>query len=195
MQGYHAITWIIDIEQYVARTCSVSLFICIKLYCIYLLLLLAFNFSRIAAQEDSSTARGFIDDILGRVHKKKKPRPKPRNNPESSYQPPPPSYSHSRPSYSYQPPPVYQPQPPSYRPPPPSYQPPSYQPPPPTTTPAPVQVVLTGIQIQPSTNPTQLNTKPAFKLANKTSMNLDGPGYALTLLLVGNSDHYLCLTV
>ena len=29
--------------------------------------------------------------------------------------------------------------------------------------------------------------KPAFKLANKTSMNLDGPGYALTLLLVGGS--------
>merc|ERR1712096_235393 len=43
------------------------------------------------SHEDASTARGFIDDILGRVHLKKTPRPKPRNLPHTNYQPPPPS--------------------------------------------------------------------------------------------------------
>ena len=43
-----------------------------------------------------------------------------------------------------------------------------------------------GIQIE--TTPSPLSSRgdnPAFKFANKTAMNLDGPGYALTLLLVG----------
>ena len=50
----------------------------------------------------------------------------------------------------------------------------------------PVEVILTAVQTRsPSPRSTDGATKPAFKLANKTSMNLDGPGYALTLLLVG----------
>ena len=50
----------------------------------------------------------------------------------------------------------------------------------------PVEVILTAVQTgTPSPRSSDGATKPAFKLANKTSMNLDGPGYALTLLLVG----------
>ena len=49
----------------------------------------------------------------------------------------------------------------------------------------PVSVVVAGVQQQRAR--ARSGDKPAFKLANKTSMNLDGPGYALTLLLVGGS--------
>ena len=49
----------------------------------------------------------------------------------------------------------------------------------------PVEVILTAIQAATPSPRSADGTKPAFKLANKTSMNLDGPGYALTLLLVG----------
>ena len=53
----------------------------------------------------------------------------------------------------------------------------------------PVEVILTAVQTgSPSPRSSDGATKPAFKLANKTSMNLDGPGYALTLLLVGTKD-------
>ena len=80
-----------------------------------------------------------------------------------------------------------------YRPPPPKYH---YQPPPPrqprTTRPPrqrtsekPVEVILTAVQASTPRPNARSGSKPAFKLANKTSMNLDGPGYALTLLLVG----------
>lgn len=120
--------------------------------------------------DNASTARGFIADILGHVHLKPNEKLKTRNNPNSFYQPPRPSYTPPRPSYNYQPPSLYQPPSPYY---------------PPPSTPAPMQVVLTGVQVQPATNPQPESNKPAFKLANKTSMNLDGPGYALTLLLVG----------
>ena len=44
----------------------------------------------------------------------------------------------------------------------------------------------TGIQIE--TTPPPNGENPAFKFANKTSMNLDGSGYALTLLLVGEQN-------
>ena len=47
----------------------------------------------------------------------------------------------------------------------------------------------TGIQIE--TTPAPNGENPAFKFANKTSMNLDGSGYALTLLLVGEQI-FLC---
>ena len=81
-----------------------------------------------------------------------------------------------------------------YRPPPPKYH---YQPPPtrkpPTTRPPrqrtserPVEVILTAVQASTQRPSARSGSKPAFKLANKTSMNLDGPGYALTLLLVGD---------
>ena len=46
-------------------------------------------------------------------------------------------------------------------------------------------MVVAGVQQQRAR--ARSGDKPAFKLANKTSMNLDGPGYALTLLLVGGS--------
>ena len=40
--------------------------------------------------------------------------------------------------------------------------------------------------------PRQVSTTPpsppAFRLAQKTKMNLDGPGYALTLLLLGETE-------
>ena len=43
-----------------------------------------------------------------------------------------------------------------------------------------------GIQIETTPAPPGSDGEnPAFKFANKTSMNLDGSGYALTLLLVG----------
>jgi len=48
------------------------------------------------------------------------------------------------------------------------------------------EVVLAGIQIETTPAPPGSDGEnPAFKFANKTSMNLDGSGYALTLLLVG----------
>ena len=47
-------------------------------------------------------------------------------------------------------------------------------------------MVVAGVQQQRAR--ARSGDKPAFKLANKTSMNLDGPGYALTLLLVGGSN-------
>ena len=62
-----------------------------------------------------------------------------------------------RPSYGYQPPPRYKHKPTKY-----------------LTTTKPISKI-------------EANNQPAFKLKNKTSMNLDGPGYALTLLLVGIS--------
>ena len=49
----------------------------------------------------------------------------------------------------------------------------------------PVEVILTAVQTATPSPRSVDGAKPAFKLANKTSMNLDGPGYALTLLLVG----------
>ena len=45
-----------------------------------------------------------------------------------------------------------------------------------------------GIQIETTPAPPGSDGEnPAFKFANKTSMNLDGSGYALTLLLVGKT--------
>ena len=49
----------------------------------------------------------------------------------------------------------------------------------------PVEVILTAVQTATPSPRSADGARPAFKLANKTSMNLDGPGYALTLLLVG----------
>ena len=49
----------------------------------------------------------------------------------------------------------------------------------------PVEVILTAVQAATPSPRSADGARPAFKLANKTSMNLDGPGYALTLLLVG----------
>jgi len=57
----------------------------------------------------------------------------------------------------------------------------------------PVPVVIKGLQILPSDDPdydyaddsSDPNNKPAFSFDNDTTMNLDGPGYALSLLLIG----------
>lgn len=56
----------------------------------------------------------------------------------------------------------------------------------------PVPVVIKGIQMVPSDNQdyddydtTSNGKKPAFSFDNDTTMNLDGPGYALSLLLIG----------
>ena len=58
----------------------------------------------------------------------------------------------------------------------------------------PVEVILTAVQTAtPSPRSSDGATKPAFKLANKTSMNLDGPGYALTLLLLGRESLVMSL--
>ena len=47
---------------------------------------------------------------------------------------------------------------------------------------------VAGIQIETTPAPPGSDGEnPAFKFANKTSMNLDGSGYALTLLLVGKT--------
>ena len=52
--------------------------------------------------------------------------------------------------------------------------------------------LLPGIQMVPSDNQdyddydtTSNGKKPAFSFDNDTTMNLDGPGYALSLLLIG----------
>ena len=52
--------------------------------------------------------------------------------------------------------------------------------------------MLPGIQMLPSDNQdyddydtTSKGKKPAFSFDNDTTMNLDGPGYALSLLLIG----------
>merc|ERR1719412_2602698 len=57
---------------------------------------------------------------------------------------------------------------------------------------APVPVVIRGLQILPSDGDAELTggggggkDKPAFSFDNDTTMNLDGPGYALSLLLIG----------
>ena len=57
----------------------------------------------------------------------------------------------------------------------------------------PVEVILTAIQAATPSPRSADGARPAFKLANKTSMNLDGPGYALTLLLVGRETLVLSL--
>lgn len=52
----------------------------------------------------------------------------------------------------------------------------------------PVPVVIKGIQMVPSDDPDydyDDGNKPAFSFDNDTKMNLDGPGYALSLLLIG----------
>ena len=118
-------------------------------------------------KEDEITEHGSIYETNGRDQS-----PQARNLPPPIYHPPSPTYSHPRPAYSFQPPPSYRP-------------PPVYHPTPPTNMQVPVEVVLTGVQIQPANIPQSQQNKPAFKLSNKTNMNLDGPGYALTLLLVG----------
>ena len=128
-------------------------------------------------KEDEITEHGSIYETNGRDQS-----PQARNLPPPIYHPPSPTYSHPRPSYSFQPPPSYKPHP-SYRPP------PVYHPTPPTTMQVPVEVVLTGVQVQPPRSSSSQAGKPAFKFGNKTSMNLAGPGYALTLLLVGIDNH------
>ena len=47
--------------------------------------------------------------------------------------------------------------------------------------------VISGLQILPQSTTDSPNdrNKPAFSFDNDTSMNLDGPGYALSLLLIG----------
>ena len=52
---------------------------------------------------------------------------------------------------------------------------------------------MSGLQILPSDGDAELTgggggggkDKPAFSFDNDTTMNLDGPGYALSLLLIG----------
>ena len=53
-------------------------------------------------------------------------------------------------------------------------------------------LILPGLQVLPSDNDAELTggggggkEKPAFSFDNDTTMNLDGPGYALSLLLIG----------
>ena len=53
-----------------------------------------------------------------------------------------------------------------------------------------MEVILTAVQASTQRPSSRSGDKPAFKLANKTSMNLDGPGYALTLLLVGDIKYF-----
>jgi len=54
---------------------------------------------------------------------------------------------------------------------------------------SPVPVVIKGLQVLPSGSEQQTTkdgqNKPAFSFDNDTTMNLDGPGYALSLLLLG----------
>lgn len=52
-------------------------------------------------------------------------------------------------------------------------------------------IFLTGLQVLPQSSDLQGNSqdgqnKPAFSFDNDTTMNLDGPGYALSLLLIGH---------
>merc|ERR1712083_701574 len=54
----------------------------------------------------------------------------------------------------------------------------------------PVPVVIRGLQVLPQSSDLQGSSqdgqnKPAFSFDNDTTMNLDGPGYALSLLLIG----------
>ena len=54
-----------------------------------------------------------------------------------------------------------------------------------------VKIIFTGVQVSPSASENQdkparsSSGPPAFRFSNSASMNLDGPGYALTLLLLG----------
>ena len=149
---------------------------------------------------DASEGRGFLPQGGGHLFE----------NLLQAFSPTSKTHSRSRPSYSYQPPSYHQ-----YHPPP-SYAPPP-QPEPIQEEPVQVvlkgQHALsdsfspsvdyiftkswsiiwrwkskchTGIQIE--TTPAPNDENPAFKFANKTSMNLDGSGYALTLLLVGEQN-------
>ena len=49
-----------------------------------------------------------------------------------------------------------------------------------------ILVLIIGVQIVPDDDyDTTGDNKPAFSFDNDTTMNLDGPGYALSLLLIG----------
>eukprot|EP00090_Calanus_glacialis_P009395 TRINITY_DN17762_c0_g1_i1.p1 TRINITY_DN17762_c0_g1~~TRINITY_DN17762_c0_g1_i1.p1 ORF type:complete len:124 (-),score=24.53 TRINITY_DN17762_c0_g1_i1:126-497(-) len=53
---------------------------------------------------------------------------------------------------------------------------------------SPVPVVITGLQILPQASqpsPVQIKRKQTFAFDNKTSLNLDGAGYALSLFVFG----------